>query len=93
VRSLGGAMLARMAPQSAEERAAITQAGLDMKQVFTVEDLVTSDDIFFAATGITGTPLLPGIVYKGSHAETHSLLIRAKTKTRRFIQTEFSLDE
>ena len=93
VRSLGGAMLARIAPQSAEERAAITQAGLDMKQVFTVEDLVTSDDIFFAATGITGTALLPGIVYEGNHAETHSLLIRAKTKTRRFIQTEFSLDE
>lgn len=93
VRSLRGGMLARLAPQSAEERAAISQAGLDTARVLTVADLVTSDDIFFAATGITGTALLPGIAYKGSHAETHSLLIRAKTKTRRFIQAEYALEE
>lgn len=92
VRALGGGMLARLAPQTAEERAAITQSGLDLKRIFTVEDLVTSDDIFFAATGLTGTPILPGIRYKGSHAETHSLLIRAKTRTRRYIQAEYSLD-
>jgi fructose-1,6-bisphosphatase II len=55
------------------------------------EELVTSDDIFFAATGITGTSLLPGITYTGSHAETHSLLIRSETRTRRFIQAEYAL--
>jgi fructose-1,6-bisphosphatase II len=93
VRSLGGGMLARIAPQSAEERAAVSQAALDVGRVMTVEDLVTSDDIFFAATGITGTSLLPGIAYKGSHAETHSLLIRAKTRTRRFIEAEHALEE
>jgi fructose-1,6-bisphosphatase II len=93
VRSLRGGMLARLAPQSAEERDAINQAGLDSNRVLTVNDLVTSDDIFFAATGITGTSLLPGIAYKGSHAETHSLLIRAKTKTRRFIQAEYALEK
>lgn len=93
VRSLRGGMLARLAPQSAEERAAISQAGLDATRVMTVEELVSSDDIFFAATGITGTTLLPGIAYKGNHAETHSLLIRAKTKTRRFIQAEHVLDD
>ena len=85
--------MARLAPQSAEERGAIAQAGLDTSRVLTVEDLVTSDDIFFAATGITGTALLPGIAYRGNHAETHSLLIRAKTKTRRFIQAEYALEE
>ena len=93
VRSLRGGMLARLAPQSAEEQAAITQAGMDATPGFTVEELVSSDDIFFAATGITGTSLLPGIAYKGHHAETHSLLIRAKTKTRRFIQAEHALDD
>jgi fructose-1,6-bisphosphatase II len=91
VRSLGGAMLARIAPQSAEERAAVTQAGLDMNRIMTVDDLVSSDDIVFAATGITDTSLLPGISYHGDHAETHSLLIRAKTKTRRHIQAEHVL--
>ena len=85
-------MLARPAPQSAEERAAITQAGMDLRKIYTVDELVTSDDIFFAATGLTGTPILPGITYKGNHAETHSLLIRAKTKTRRYIEAEYSLE-
>lgn len=93
VRALRGGMLARLAPQSAEERAAVSQAGLDAHRVMTVSDLVTSDDVFFAATGITGTPLLPGISYRGSHAEAHSLLIRAITRTRRFIQAEHNLEE
>ena len=93
VRALRGAMLARVAPQTAEERAAVDQAGGLARRVLTVEDLVASDDVLFAATGITDTSLLPGIAYRGSHAETHSLLIRAKTRTRRFIQAEHSLEE
>lgn len=93
VRALRGAMLARIAPQTAEERAAVDQAGLDTRRVLTVNDLVASDDVLFAATGITDTSLLPGIAYRGHHAETHSLLIRAKTRTRRFIQAEHSLEQ
>lgn len=93
VRALRGAMLARLAPQTNEEAAALSQAGMDLKRVYTVDELVASEDIFFAATGLTGTPILPGIRYKGNHAETHSLLIRAKTKTRRFIQAEYSLED
>jgi fructose-1,6-bisphosphatase II len=93
VRALHGAMLARVAPQTAEERAAVDQAGDLSRRVMTVEDLVASDDVLFAATGITDTSLLPGIAYRGSHAETHSLLIRAKTRTRRFIQAEHNLEE
>lgn len=93
VRALRGGMLARIAPQSAEERAAVAQAGLDMRRVMTIDELVNSDDVFFAATAITDTSLLPGIAYKGNHADTHSLLIRSKTRTRRFIQAEHSLDD
>ena len=93
VRALRGGMLARIAPQSAEERAAADQAGLDAKRVMTVDELVASDDVLYAATGITDTALLPGIAYRGSHAETHSLLIRSETRTRRFIQAEHSLEE
>jgi fructose-1,6-bisphosphatase II len=93
VRALRGGMLVRLAPQSDKERAAVSQAGLDSRRVMTAADLVASDDIFFAATGVTGTPLLPGISFAGSHAETHSLLIRAKTRTRRFIEAEYSLEE
>lgn len=92
VRSLGGAMLAKVAPQTAEERSAILQTGIDINRVMTVEDLVDSDDIVFAATGITDSTLLPGISYRGDHAEIHSLLIRAKTRTRRYIQAEYVLE-
>lgn len=93
VRALRGAMLARYAPQSSEERSAVAVAGLDTGRVMTAEEIVTSDDVYFAATGITETMLLPGIRYRGDHAETHSLLIRASTKTRRFIQAEYALED
>lgn len=93
VRALRGGMLARLAPQTSEERAAISQMGLDVKKVRSVEDLVTSDDIFFTVTGLTGSSILPGINYKGTHVETHSLLIRSKTKTRRYIHSEYSIEE
>lgn len=91
VQALGGAMLARIAPQSAAERDAVVAAGMDMEKIMTAEDLVASKDIFFAVTGITGSMLLPGISYHRGRAETHSLLIRALTKTRRFIDAEHSL--
>lgn len=92
VKALGGAMLARLAPQSAVEKEAIEAAGMDMTRIMTADDLVTSSDIFFAVTGITDSMLLPGISYHRGRAETHSLLIRARTRTRRFIEAEHMLE-
>lgn len=92
VRALRGQMLARVTPQSDAERQATLDAGIDLEQIMTVEDMVTSNDIYFAATGITGTPLLGGIAFRGRHVETHSLLIRAETQTRRFIAAEHTLE-
>ncbi len=93
IRSLGGAMLGRLAPQSDAERAACQAASLDTPQVFTADDLVSSDELFFAATGITDGPLLAGVRYQGHQAETHSLLLRCETHTRRQIQAEHLLEE
>jgi fructose-1,6-bisphosphatase II len=93
IRSLGGAMLGRLAPQSDAERAACQAAGLDTLQVFTADDLVPSDELFFAATGITDGPLLAGVRYQGQQAETHSLLLRCETHTRRQIHAEHLLEE
>ncbi len=93
IRSLGGAMLGRLAPQSDAERAACQAAGLDTQQVFTAEDLVASDEMFFTATGITDGPLLTGVRYQGNQAETHSLLLRCETHTRRQIYAEHLLAE
>jgi len=88
VKALGGAMLARLSPQSLEEREEVEAAGLDMKRIYTCSDLVQSNNIFFSATGITNSGLLSGIRVDGNYAHIHSLLVRAETGTRRFIHAE-----
>ena len=93
VRAMRGAMLGRLAPQSKEELDAVKAAGLDTKRILTSDELVASDRIFFAATGITEGPLLAGVKYHGTMAKTQSLLIRSETGTRRLIHTEHIVDE
>ncbi len=91
VKALGGAMLARLAPQSKGEHEAIVAAGLDTKKIYTQDDLVQSDQIFFSATGITESAILSGVQSKGGYLDLHSLLVRSETGTRRFIHAERSL--
>ncbi len=92
VKALGGAMLGRLAPQQEKERVAVDAAGLDCKRIVTVNELVSADDIYFAATGITDGPLLQGVSYHGRQAETNSLILRGETHSRRFIQAEHVLE-
>ncbi len=87
-RAMGGGMLGRLSPQTAEEREAVRAAGLDTRQNLTCGQLVASKEIFFAATGITDGTLLSGVHYHGHEAETESLIIRGETGTRRFIRSE-----
>jgi fructose-1,6-bisphosphatase II len=91
VKALGGAMLARLAPQRADERMAVVGAGFDPQKVLRGEELVTGEQIFFVATGITDGPLLDGVRYHGERAETNSLILRGETRTRRFIQADHLL--
>ncbi len=88
VKALEGGMMARLAPQSEEEKKSIENTGLDSKRILSARELVDSDEVFFAATGITNSALLNGMKFHGTHAETHSLLIRSETGTRRFIFAE-----
>jgi fructose-1,6-bisphosphatase II len=92
VKALGGGMLGRLAPQSGEEREAIKGAGLDMERILSCDDMVSSNKIFLAVTGITPGPLLDGVRYRGKEAETCSLLIRCETGTRRRIQAEHTIE-
>ncbi len=92
VKAMGGAMLGRLAPQSQEEKEAIRFAGLDPNKILTCDELVSSNQIFLAATGITHGPLLDGVRYRGHEATTHSLLIRCETGTRRIIKAEHSIE-
>lgn len=88
VKALRGGMLGRLAPQSDKERNAIRRAGLNADRILTCHELVSSDEIFFAATGITTGSLLAGVRYRGSEAETESLVLRSETGTRRIIHAE-----
>ncbi|MFN8454563.1 MAG: class II fructose-bisphosphatase [Anaerolineae bacterium] len=92
VRAMGGAMLGRLSPQSQNERAALEAAGLDTRRILTCDELVTSPQVLFAATGVTEGPLLGGVEYHGATAKTHSLLIGGETNIRRLIRAEHTLD-
>jgi fructose-1,6-bisphosphatase II len=92
VKALSGAMLVRLAPQTPAERRAVNSAGLDTQRILTCHELITSDQIFFAATGITDGPLLAGVRYHGERAETTSLILRCTTGTRRTIVAEHLIE-
>jgi fructose-1,6-bisphosphatase II len=93
VRTLGGAMLAQLAPQKDDEREAVRASGLDLETVLAESDLVQSDDVFFAATGITDGVLMPGVHYSGEGATTVSLVMRGRTGTVRTIHAEHRWDK
>ena len=88
VRALGGAMLGRLAPQKTGEMEAVRAAGMDPDRVLTERELVASDDVFFAATGVTDGVLLPGVRYTRSGATTASLVIRGRSGTIRTVTAE-----
>jgi fructose-1,6-bisphosphatase II len=88
VKSLGGAMLARLTPQTAEERDFVAAAGLDTHKILTADDLVTSNEVFFSATGITDSGILDGARVRSGFIDLHSMLVRGETGTRRFMHAE-----
>jgi fructose-1,6-bisphosphatase II len=92
VRSLGGCIMGRLSPQTDEERAAVQAAGLDTSRVLKCNELVATDEIFFAASGITNGLLMSGVRYRGREAETESLVLRAETGTRRIIRATHLLE-
>jgi fructose-1,6-bisphosphatase II len=93
IKGMGGQMLCRLDPQSYVEKEAIQEAGVDVREILTVEDLIRSEDAFFAATGISGGTFLRGVRYTGDGtAVTHSMLIRAKTGTLRYVESHHNME-
>jgi fructose-1,6-bisphosphatase II len=91
IKCIGGVILGKLAPRDDAERGRAVDAGHDMDRVLTTDDLVASDDAFFAATGITDGELLQGVRYRSGGATTHSLVMRARSGTIRSIQSEHAL--
>src|ERR1700728_244082 len=91
VKCLRGVILGKLAPRDDEERRRAVSAGHDLNRVLSTDDLVTSDDVFFAATGITDGELVDGVRYRRGHATTHSLVMRSRSGTIRNIISEQQL--
>lgn len=85
LKCVGGQMLCRIWPRTPEERELLQADGVDLARIYTVNDLITSDDVSFAATGITTGDLLEGVEVAQSSARTHSVMMRARTGTIRYI--------
>ena len=91
VKALGGQILGRLWARNDAEAATARDAGFDLEQQLTVDDLVTSEDSFFACTGITNSQLLKGVMFDGIGAVTHSLVMRSKSGTVRTIEARHRL--
>jgi len=86
LKCMGGEIQCRLWPRDEMERQSALARGLDLDGVLTEDDLVRSDDVFFAATGVTDGEFLRGADFFGSGATTHSVVMRSKTGTIRFIE-------
>lgn len=95
LKCLGGELQGRLKPQNDDERRRCMMMGLeDPEQILLMHDLVKGDDAIFAATGISTGDMLRGVRYlEGRRAETHSVVMRYKTRTVRWITAEHQLDQ
>ncbi|HEX6348060.1 MAG TPA: class II fructose-bisphosphatase [Candidatus Dormibacteraeota bacterium] len=85
VKCLRGDMQARFYFRSDEERQLVVREGHDPERSFGIDDLCAGDNIFFAATGITTGDLLRGVGYEPDYAYTHSMVLRSKSGTIRYV--------
>jgi fructose-1,6-bisphosphatase II len=91
LKCMGGEMQGRLWPRDDDERALITEAGLDPDAVLTLDELVRSDNCYFAATGITDGPLLSGVRFEARRVSTQSLVMRSRSGTVRRIDAHHKL--
>ncbi|MFI6832739.1 class II fructose-bisphosphatase [Kribbella sp. NPDC050241] len=93
MKCLGGLIQGRLWPKDDDERQKAIDAGHDLDRVLDTDDLVSGDDCFFVATGITEGELLRGVRYGRSTARTHSLVMRSRSGTIRSIESVHQLSK
>ncbi len=93
VKALGGDMQGRLTPENDEQIQRARAMGADVDQTLTLNDLVPGEDVMFIATGVTNGEILRGIRKDGDHVYTHTVVLRHKTQTVRFIETRYRLPE
>lgn len=90
---MGGEIQCRLWPRNDAEVQIAREEGLELDQVLTTEDLVSSDNIFFAATGVTGGEFLRGVDFYGGGATTHSVIMRSRTGSIRYMEAFHNLEK
>ena len=93
LKCLGGAIQGRLAPRDDDERQQLVDDGYDVDAVLSTDDLVSGDDVFFAATGITEGNLLRGVRYWPDGATTHSMVMRSRSGTVRWVEAEHRFEK
>lgn len=93
LKCLDGEIQGMLAPQSDEEREKVLAAGHDLDRVLGINDLVSSDNCYFAATGVTKGDMLRGVSYRADGATTRSLVMRSKSGTVRNIESLHKLSK
>ena len=92
IKALGGYMEGRINPLSEEELKRATAAGHDFDRIFTADDLVSSDNTYFVATGVTDGLLLNGVSRQGNIVRTESMILRSHSGTIRRVNADHRLD-
>lgn len=93
LKCVGGDMQCKLWPRDDQERQEALDAGVDLDKVLSMDDLVNSDNVFFAATGVTDGELLDGVRYFGGGARTQTLVMRSKSGTLRTIEATHRWDK
>jgi fructose-1,6-bisphosphatase II len=92
MKCLGGVIQGRLKPRSEEERERAQAANLDLNQILTTNDLVSGNDVFFAATGITDGELLQGVRFSPKGITSNSIVMRSRSQTIRLIESEHPVE-
>ena len=93
LKALGGAIQGRLYPRDDGERQVLLQEGFDIDRVLTTDDLVSGNDVFFAATGITDGSLLGGVKYWPDGATTYSMVMRSRSGTVRHVEAHHQFEK
>ncbi len=93
VKCLSGYMLGRLWPRNDDEKARAKDEGYDLDRILTIDDLASSDNVFFAATGVTDGRLLKGVSYAPGKAYTQSMVMRSRSGTIRYVDSEHRLEK
>ena len=93
LKCMGGVMQGRLWPRNESEKNETLEKGYDLDAVLSIQDLVSGDSCFFAATGITDGELLKGVHYSGGKVHTQSLVMRSKSGTVRQIDASHIIDK